>query len=69
MLLDGFLCVKGSYGTGSGIREYYENYRIGGLFFVYMTWLNNGCAESTEELIGIVKKVIDAENVIPDFRG
>ena len=65
ILLEAFMLMKGAYEVENSIIEYYENYRIGGLFFIYITWLNNGCKESTEELIETVTKVIGAKSILP----
>lgn len=64
-LLGSFMLIKGHFEAENNIKEYYENYRIGGMFFVYITWLDNGCKESPAELIEIVNKVICTESIIP----
>ena len=36
----------------------YENCRIGVFFFIYLTWLENGCRESPEELCALVRQIV-----------
>ena len=40
-------------------------YEIGGMFFIYLTWIENGCKESADKLVEIVNKVLATESIIP----
>ncbi len=50
MLLEAFLSMRDHFAVKTAYRDYYENCRIGAFFFIYLTWLENGCRESPEEL-------------------
>ncbi|MBR2877401.1 MAG: TetR/AcrR family transcriptional regulator [Clostridia bacterium] len=65
LLYESFLSVKGSFKVDDYIKNYYESYKIGGLFFVYITWLETGCNESPQELTEILCKIIESKPVIP----
>lgn len=67
ILLESFLQMKGLFETEISIKEYYENFRIGGIFFIYLTWIQNGCKESAYELIQIILNVANHESLIPNF--
>lgn len=65
LLYESFLLIKGSYKVDDSIKNYYESYRIGSLFFVYVTWLETGCRETPEELTDIMIKIMESKPVLP----
>ena len=65
ILLESFMLMKGLYDVEHSIKDYYENFRIGGMFFIYLTWIENGCKESADKLVEIVNKVLATESIIP----
>lgn len=67
VLFEAFTVMKGCFDTGfeSKSEGYYDNYRIGGMFFIYLTWLERGCTESPEELSEIALKVIKSKSALP----
>lgn len=68
ILLEAFMQMKGAFNTDTAVKEYYENFRIGGVFFIYMTWIGNGCKENKEQLTHIMENVLTKDSVIPTFR-
>ena len=66
LLFESFLLIKGSYEVDDYIKNYYESYHIGSLFFVYITWLETGCKESPEELTNILIRIMKSEPIFPD---
>ena len=58
MLLEAFLSMRDHFAVKTVHRDYYENCRIGAFFFIYLTWLENGCAESPEELCALVRQIV-----------
>lgn len=58
MSLEAFLSMRDHFAVRTAYRDYYENCRIGAFFFVYLTWLENGCRESPEELCALVRQII-----------
>ena len=58
MLLEAFLSMRDHFAQNPSYRNYYENCRIGAFFFIYLTWLENDCRESTEELCALVRQII-----------
>ncbi len=66
-LLESFAYIKGTYNTDTE-TEYYENYRIGGALFVYLTWILNGCQETPKQLADIVNHICSSPAVIPDLK-
>ena len=58
MLLEAFLSMRDHFAVNADYRDYYENCRIGAFFFIYLTWLENGCRESPEELCELVQQII-----------
>lgn len=65
ILYESFTVMKGFIVTDSDIRDYYENYRIGGMYSIYLTWLESGCKESPKELSEIALKVISGKSILP----
>ena len=65
-LLESFSYVKGRYNTNTK-NEYYENYRIGGALFVYLTWILTGCKETPEQLSNIVIHICTTPAITPNF--
>lgn len=65
-LLESFSYVKGTYSPDTE-TEYYENYRIGGAIFVYLTWILNGCKETPKQLADIVNHICSNPAIIPDL--
>lgn len=66
-LLESFAYIKGAYTTDTE-TEYYENYRIGGALFVYLTWILKGCQETPKQLADIVNHICSTPAVIPDLK-
>ena len=58
MLLEAFLSMRDHFAVKTDYRDYYENCRIGAFFFIYLTWLENGCRESPEELCALVLQIV-----------
>lgn len=58
MLLEAFLSMRDHFAVKTAYRDYYENCRIGAFFFIYLTWLENSCRESPEELCRIVRQIV-----------
>ena len=58
MLLEAFLSMRDHFAVRTVYRDYYENCRIGAFFFIYLTWLENGCRESPEELCALVRQIV-----------
>lgn len=58
MLLELFLSMRDHFAVWTDYRDYYENCRIGAFFFIYLTWLENGCLESPEALCGLVRQIV-----------
>ncbi len=58
MLLEAFLSMRDHFAVRTAYRDYYENCRIGAFFFIYLTWLENGCRESPEELCRLVRQIV-----------
>ena len=50
--------MRDRFAVRTAYRDYYENCRIGAFFFIYLTWLENGCRESPEELCALVRQII-----------
>lgn len=65
-LLEPFLYVKGSYKTETE-NSLYENYRIGGTFSVYITWLLTDCKETPKQLADVVNHIYSNPVVTPDL--
>lgn len=65
VLFEVFMSLKGRYDVEDSIRNYYETYRIGALFLIYITWLETGCRETPEDLAAIVLRITGTESVIP----
>lgn len=65
-LLEAFTHAKRFYTTETR-NDYYEYYRIGGTYFVYITWLMNGCVETPEELTDIVCYICNNNPITPDI--
>ncbi len=65
LLYESFLLIKGSFRVDDSIKNYYESYRIGALFFVYVTWLETDCKETPEELTEIMLKIMTSKPVLP----
>ena len=49
------------------VREYYEYYRTGGVFCVYLHWLSSGCVEPPEVLCDMVFKIVKEPGIIPEL--
>ena len=58
MLLEAFLSMRDHFAVKTAYRDYYENCRIGAFFFIYLTWLENGCRESPDELCALVRQIV-----------
>ena len=67
-LLESFAYIKGAYTTDTE-TEFYENYRIGGALFVYLTWILRGCKETPVQLADIVNHICSTPAVTPDLNG
>lgn len=65
ILYESFTVMKGFIAADSDIKDYYENYRIGGMYSIYLTWLENGRKESPKELSEIALKVISDKSILP----
>ena len=65
-LLESFGYIKGSFKTNTE-NEFYENYRICGALFVYITWILNGCNETPQQLADIIIHICTTPAVIPEF--
>ncbi|MGN0469166.1 MAG: TetR/AcrR family transcriptional regulator [Acutalibacteraceae bacterium] len=65
VLFDSFMMFKGLFDVDDRIKSYYENYRIGAIFYMYITWLENGCTETPEELMQILKQIGKISATIP----
>ena len=65
-LLEAFTHAKRFYTTETR-NDYYEYYRIGGTYFVYVTWLINGCIETPEQLTEIVSFICNNNPITPDI--
>ncbi len=65
-LLESFGYIKGNYNTNTE-NEFYENYRIGGTLFVYLTWILTGCKETPKQLADIVNHICSNPAVTPDL--
>ena len=50
--------MRDHFAVNAAYRDYYENCRIGAFFFIYLTWLENGCRESPEELCALVRQIV-----------
>ena len=57
LLLETFMSIRGRFSDSEVHRDYFENYRIGAIFFVYLTWLKNDCRETPEQLCAIVRSI------------
>lgn len=64
-LFEVFMSLKGRYDVEDSIKNYYETYRIGALFLIYITWLETGCRETPDELAAIVLRITGTESMIP----
>ena len=58
LLLEAFLSIRERFAVKTAYRDYYENCRIGAFFFIYLTWLENGCRESPGELCALVRQIV-----------
>lgn len=65
-LIESFLYVKGQYKSDTK-NNLYENYRIGGLLSVYLTWLLTDCKETPQELSSIVNHICTNPASLPRF--
>ncbi len=65
VLLDAFMMIKGRFEVDKYIKDYYENYRIGAFFSVYLTWLENGCKETPDELFAILSRIMKMNGLVP----
>lgn len=66
ILYEAFLLMKNRYDVGDGsLREYYDYYRIGGIYCVYLRWLETGCRETADELCAIVLQVMQIYGITP----
>ena len=66
-LYEAFLQMRNRYDVGdNNLREYYDYYRIGGIYSVYLHWLENGCRETPEELCEIVSQVMRVYGIVPN---
>lgn len=66
LLLEAFLYAKGKFNTNIK-NEFYENYKIGGIFFVYMTWLLTNCQETPQQLANYVNYILANPTIPPKF--
>ena len=61
-----FLYMRNRYeGVDDSIRDYYDFYRIGGIYSVYIHWLECGCKETPQELCGVVLEVMKIYGIVP----
>ena len=67
VILDTFSLVRGYTSSSFTQKHYYESYRMGGVFAVYLTWLSNGRKETKKELAEIVCNMVAERGYIPDF--
>ncbi len=67
ILFDSFMSLKGHFNVDDRIKSYYENYRIGAIFYLYITWLENGCRETPEELVQILRQIGKVSGTVPNF--
>ena len=66
ILYRAFLYMRNRYhGVDDAIRDYYDFYRIGGIYSVYIHWLERGCKETPQELCGVVLKVMKIYGIVP----
>lgn len=66
ILYNTFLLMKNRYNVeNDNIREYYDYYRIGGIYCVYLHWLETGCRETADELCAIVLQVMQIYGITP----
>ena len=66
-----FLYMRNRYeGVDDSIIEYYDYYRIGGIYSVYIHWIESGLKESPLELRDKVLRVMSIHGIVPkqDFR-
>lgn len=67
LLYEAFLLMKNRYHIEDDhIREYYDYYRIGGIYCVYLRWLETDCKETPEKLCDIVLQVMRVYGVVPE---
>lgn len=67
VIYNAFLLLRNHYATpDEQIREYYDYYRIGGIYSVYLHWVENGCRETPEELCEIVFQVMRVYGIVPN---
>lgn len=67
ILFDSFMMFRGRFEVDDRIKSYYENYRIGAIFYLYITWLENGCRETPEELVQILRQIGKVSGTVPNF--
>lgn len=67
VLFDSFMMFRGRFEVDDRIKNYYENYRIGAIFYMYITWLENGCKETPEELVQILRQIGKVSGMVPIF--
>lgn len=66
ILYRAFLYMCNRYeGVDDSIREYYDYYRIGGIYSVYIHWLESGLKESPAELKDKVLRVMSIHGIVP----
>ncbi|MGN1444568.1 MAG: TetR/AcrR family transcriptional regulator [Acutalibacteraceae bacterium] len=67
VLFDSFMSLKGHFDVDDRIKSYYENYRIGAIFYMYITWLENGCKETPKELMQILRQIGKISGTVPNL--
>ena len=66
ILYRAFLYMRNRYeGVDDSIREYYDYYRIGGIYSVYIHWIESGLKESPLELRDKVLGVMSIHGIVP----
>lgn len=67
VLFDSFMMFRGHFDINDRIKSFYENYRLGAIFYLYVTWLENGCTETPEELMQILRQIDRFSGTVPNF--
>lgn len=68
LLYEAFLLMKNRFNVEDNhIREYYDYYRIGGIYCVYLRWLETQCKETPEELCEIIMQVMREYGLVPSI--
>lgn len=67
LLYEAFLLMRNRYHVENDhLREYYDYYRIGGIYCVYLRWLETQCKETPEDLCAIILQVMRVNGIVPD---